>query len=201
MKNTPSIFFLAIAPGLAIFLGLAAAPAMADEPVYPPYFQQYFYGAVDIGQSRVPDACPPGVSGCSDTTAVARAGLGYQFVPNFGAELSYGYYGKQSLGMLGGTAMGDWKASGFELSGVGTFPVSGPFAVIAKIGIAPTTYERTGISRSVTTTNLAWGAGVRYSFNADFAVRALYEDLGNVGDVTTGQTHVRLITAGVVLRF
>lgn len=195
MKNNPSILCLTIA------LGAATAPAMADEPVYPPYFQQFFYAAVDIGQSRAPDVCPPGANGCNNNTAVARAGLGYQFVPNFGAELSYGYYGSQSLGVVGPTSLGDWRASGFELAGIGTFPISGPFALTGKIGIAPTTYERTGASRSVTTTNLAWGAGVRYSFSDNVAIRAQYEDLGNVGDLTTGQTHIRLITAGVALRF
>jgi opacity protein-like surface antigen len=195
MKNNPCIL------SLAIVFGAAAAPAMADEPVYPAYFQQFFYGAVDIGQSRAPDACVPGANGCSNNTAVARAGLGYQFVPNFGAEVSYGYYGSQSLGVLGPTSLGDWRASGFELSGVGTLPISGPFALTGKIGIARTTYEHTAASHSVATTNLAWGAGVRYNFTDSVAIRAQYEDLGNVGDVTTGHTHIRLVTAGVVLRF
>lgn len=195
MKKNSSILCLAIA------LGAAAAPALADEPVLSPYFQQYFYGAVDIGQSRAADACPAGASGCSNTAAVARAGLGYQFVSNFGAEFSYGYYGKASVGAAGATALGDWKASGFELSGVGTLPLSDAFGLTGKIGIAPTTYERTGASRSVTSTNLAWGVGVRYTFTPGFALRAQYEDLGSVGDVTTGQTHIRLITAGVVARF
>lgn len=185
----------------ALALGAAAAPALADEPVYPPYFQQYVYGAVDIGQSRAPDACPAGAAGCSNTSAVARAGLGYQFVQNFGAEISYGYYGKQSLGMAGATALGDWKASGFELAGVGTLPLTGGFALTGKIGIAPTTYEQTGAGRSVTSTNLAWGLGVRYGFSQKVALRAQYEDLGNVGDLASGQTHIRLITAGVVLGF
>lgn len=195
MKNTPSIL------SLAILLGAAAAPALADEPVYPTYFQRYAYGAVDIGPSRAPDACPPVASGCSNTAAVARAGLGYQFVANFGAELSYAYYGQQSLGMVGTTALGDWKASGFELAGVGTLPLSGGFGLTGKLGIAPTTFENTGTGRSVTTTNLAWGVGMRYDFNPGFALRAQFEGLGKVGDVTTGQTHLRMLTAGVVARF
>lgn len=195
MKNKSSILCLAIA------LGAATAPALADEPVYPKYFQRYYYGAVDIGSSRAPDACPPLASGCSNTAAVARAGLGYQFVPNFGAELSYGYYGKQSLGMAGATALGDWKASGFELAGVGTLPLADGFGLTGKLGIAPTMYENTGTGRSVTTTNLAWGVGVRYDFNPGFALRAQFEGLGQVGDVTTGQTHLRMLTAGVVAKF
>jgi OmpA-OmpF porin, OOP family len=185
----------------AAALGGAAAPALADEPVYPPYFQQFFYGAVDIGQSRAPDACLPGANGCRNNAAVARAGLGYQFVQNFGAELSYGYYGSQSLGAAGLTSLGDWRASGFELSGMGTLPLANSFSLTGKIGIAQTTYEHTAASRSVATTNLAWGIGARYSFNDNVAIRAQYEDLGNVGDVTIGQTHIRLVTAGVVLKF
>lgn len=162
-----------------------------------------FYGAVDIGQTKAADVCAPGLggAGCTDTSAVFRIAGGYQFVPMMGAELSYGYYGKQSLGMAGTVPLGDWKASGFELAGVGTFPLGGGFSLAAKIGIAPTTFEVTSANRSVTTTNLAWGLGGRYDFNRDVGVRVLYESLGTVGDATTGKTKLNLITAGIVARF
>lgn len=178
---------------IAAVLGAAAPPALA----------QSFYGAVDIGQSKAADVCTgvTGMSGCTDTSAVFRVAGGYQFVPMMGAEISYGYYGKQSLGAVGPVSAGDWKASGFELAGVGTFPVGGGFSLTAKAGIAPTTLQLTGTGRSTTTTNLAWGVGARYDFNRDVAVRAQYESLGTVGDATTGKTKLTLMTVGVIVRF
>lgn len=170
----------------------ASAPAFADET---------FYGAVDIGQTRAADVCNLGGSGCTSTSAVFRVSAGYQFVSMLGAEASYAYYGKQGLGTRGGAAMGDWKASGFELAGVGAFPIVGAFSLTAKVGIAPTTFEVTGPGRSTTVTNLAWGVGARYDFNRDVGVRAQYESLGTVGDATTGKTKLTLITAGIVARF
>ena len=185
MKNPSKFLLIAV-------LSAAAAPALA----------QSFYGAVDIGQSKASDVCTgTGISGCTDTSAVFRVAGGYQFVPMMGAEISYGYYGKQSLGAVGPVSAGDWKASGFELAGVGTFPLGNGFSLTAKAGIAPTTFQLTGASRSSTTTNLAWGFGARYDFNRDVAVRAQYESLGIVGDANTGKTKLTLITVGVIIRY
>ena len=187
MKNPSRILLI------AALLGTASFPAMAA--------QEYAYGAVDIGQAKAADVCTAGVTGCTDTSALFRVGVGYQFVPMMGAELSYGYYGKQSLGMLGGTTRGDWKASGFELSGVGTFPLGGGFALAGKVGIAATTLNQTAANSSVTSTNLAWGVGARYDFNRDVAVRAMYESLGTVGDTASGKTKINLLTIGVAMKF
>jgi hypothetical protein len=192
MKNLSKISLITMALGIG-GLCTASFPAMA---------QEFVYGAVDIGQAKASDVCTgAGVTGCTDTSAVFRVAGGYQFVPMMGAELSYGYYGKQSLGMLGATSQGDWKASGFQFSGVGTFPLGGGFSLAAKLGIAATTLDHTASGSSVTSTNLAWGLGARYDFNRDVGVRALYESLGNVGDAATGKTKITLLTAGVVVKF
>lgn len=177
---------------IAVALGLASAPVLADET---------FYGAVDIGQTKANDVCNLGGSGCTSTSAVFRVAGGYQFVNMLGAEVSYAYYGKQGLGTRAGVSLGDWKASGFELAGVLSLPIVDEFSLTAKVGIAPTTFELTTQGRSTTTTNLAWGLGARYDFNRDVGVRAQYESLGTVGDATTGKTKLTLITAGIVVRF
>jgi opacity protein-like surface antigen len=180
MKNLSTILLI------TMLWGAAGSSAMA---------QEFAYGAVDVGQSKASDVCTG--PGCTDTAAVLRIAGGYQFVPMLGAEVSYGYYGRQSLG----GSSGDWKASGFQASGIGTFPLGKGFSLTGKLGIAATRLERTASNQSATSTNLAFGIGARYDFNRDVGVRAQYENLGDVGDASTGKTNISLITAGIIVRF
>ena len=158
-----------------------------------------FYGAFDVGQTSVRDTCNGGLAGaCSDTSTALRLGGGYQFVPMWAAEVSYGTYGKASTG----TAAGDWQTSGLQASGVGTFPVWEAISVIGKVGLARTDFKLTTASRSSTTTNLAIGVGAQYAFSKVIDFRAQYENLGTIGDAnTTGTTKLILLSAGVLFRF
>ncbi|HEY6094031.1 MAG TPA: outer membrane beta-barrel protein [Gallionellaceae bacterium] len=168
----------------------------------PAWADGFVYGAADVGQSAAADACvnvgPAGSrSGCKDTAGAFRLALGFQFVPMLGAEASYGYYGSASLG----ASSGDWKASGLQVSGIGNVPLGDGFFLTAKLGIAATRLELSAVNSSVTSTNLAFGIGARYDFTRDVAVRAQYENLGDVGDATTGTTRLTLVSAGIVLKF
>lgn len=179
---------------LALIFGAAVSPAMADS----------FYGALDVGQSAVKDACaglPAGVNGCNDTATLYRVSGGYQFTPKWGAEVSYADYGKASAGMLLGSTV-DWQVSGFQLSGTGTFPVRDAFSLLAKLGVARTDLKLSGgVSASATSTKLAFGIGAQYDFTKNISGRVQYEDFGLVGDNNTGTSKVTLLSAGVVYRF
>lgn len=183
---------IAMAILLSVFV---AAPAMAEN----------FYGALDIGQATAKDACtglPAGVTGCKDTASIFRIAGGYQFAPMWGAEVSYGAYGKENLGTLGSVSV-DWELSGLQFSGTGTFPIAGAFSLIGKLGIARTEikFSGGGSSTSVTSTKLAYGIGAQYDFTKNISARAQYEDLGDVGDSNTGTSKVTLLSAGVVYKF
>ena len=190
MNNVAKIF------AVTLVFGTTVSSAMADG----------FYGAVDFGQSKAKDACtglPAGVTGCKDTAGAFRIAGGSQFTPMWGAEVSYGAYGKASAGTLGALSV-DWKLSGFQVSGTGTFPLGDAFSLIGKVGIATTKLETTGggITFSATSTKLAYGIGAQYDFTKSVAARVQYEDLGTVGDTnTTGTSKVTLLTAGVVFKF
>lgn len=179
-----------------------------------------FYGALDVGQTKAGDACstsglPAGttVTGCKDTATLYRIAGGYQFAPMWGTEISYGDYGKATLGTVNnfpgvGTFTGDWKLSGLQVSGTGTFPLGNAFSLIGKLGIARTDLKLTGtgggasVSLSATSTKLAYGIGAQYDFTKSIAVRAQYEGLGTVGDTnTTGTAKVSLLSAGIVFKF
>lgn len=180
MKNLAKILLA------TMVLGAASSSAWAENP----------YGAIDIGQTKGSNLCTGAAAGCKDNSGAFRVALGYQFVPMMGGEVSYGYYGKASLGPAG-----DWKASGFAISGIGALPVGNGFSLTAKLGLAATTLDNTAAGRSTTSTNLAYGIGGRFDFNRDIALRIQYESLGDVGNSTTGTTKLNLFTAGLVARF
>lgn len=185
---------------IAVLLSaFVATPAMADG----------LYAALDVGQSSGKDICtglPAGVTGCKDTGTLIRGAVGTQITPMWGAEVSYGSYGKESAGTVFGTSI-DWQASGLQVSGTGTFPLGNAFSLIGKLGIARTDIKLTAncagcSSISETNTNLAFGIGAQYDFNQNAAIRAQYEDLGTVGNAnTTGTSKVTLLSAGVVVKF
>lgn len=197
--NTIANIFAATLFSLVVF-----SSAMADS----------FYGAFDFGQTTAKDSCnttglPAGttVSGCKDTANLYRIAGGYQFDPMWGAEVSYGAYGKASLGNanipgLGTIAAGDWQTTGIQISGTGTFPLGSSFSFTGKIGLARTDLKLTAFSISSTSTNLAFGIGAQLDFSKSLAIRVQYEDLGTIGDAnTTGTAKATLLSAGIVLRF
>ncbi len=200
MKNLAKIVFVTVCL-------LGAAPAA---------LAQGFYAAIDAGQTKGSDVCTGagglGVVGCSDTATAWRLAGGYQIDQNWGGEISYGDYGSANLGLctntgrcgllgLAGRPPGNWKASGYEIAGTGTIPIGeAGFAVFGKVGIAVTKFD-IGIA-SATSTKLAFGIGAKAEISKRLAVRAQYENLGNVGDPnTTGKSKVTLLTGGLVMNF
>ena len=175
-----------------------------------------YYAAFDIGQSDAKDGCNgvPATMSCKKTDTAFRLAGGYQFTPMWGAEVSYADLGKDTASgtLLGVSVSGDVKLTSLQLAGTGTFPVSGAFSVIGKLGIARTEVKETataafgGLSASAsakaTSTKAAFGIGVQYDFTKNVSARAQYEDLGKVGDVnTTGESKLTLISAGVIYKF
>jgi len=172
-----------------------------------------YYVAADFGRTTAIDNCnePPfvGSYGCEDTASLWRVAAGYQFTPMWGAEFSYGDYGKAN-GWVNGAALTeeDWRVDGIQLSGIGTFPIAGGFSVIGKLGISRTTayihaiYYGASISQSATNATFSAGIGAQYDFNINVMARVQYESLGNVGDSNTiGTSKVTLLSAGIVYKF
>lgn len=166
------------------------------------------YGAFDLGQSKMADACtgiPAGVS-CTNTATAFRVAGGYQVNKNFGIEANYMDSGKTTASGFGVTV--DGGVTGFGVAAVGMLPLSETFALTGKIGVESMSLKVTGtgfgvaVSQSASNTNATFGVGMKYNLTPSVALRAQYEDFGTVGDVaTTGTTKLTLLSAGVVLSF
>lgn len=182
-----------------LVFGMAVSPAIAEN----------FYGAFDVVQPTAKDVCnglPVGVSGCKNSSVLARLAVGYQFTPVWGAEYSMGTARRATLGAAAnGTEFAGWRLSCLiQLSATGTFHLTDEFALTGKAGLArselqilPGPYTLKSI-----VIKPAFGGGVRYAFTRSFAVRAQYEYLGTIGEAsTTGTTKASLLSAGLVYMF
>lgn len=197
-------------PLVALILGMGVSTsALADAG--------HAYLALDAGQSKFKDACvgAPSTFGCRDNDTGYRVAGGYNFTPMWGAELSYADFGKAAFnGVVAAPPAlilpfsATYKATAVQVSGTGTFAINDVFAILAKVGLVNSTAKldvavsgggATGLS--TTKTSAGFGLGVQFSFDQHTAVRAQYEDLGTIGDFTTGTTKLQFFSAGFVYRF
>lgn len=198
----------------ALLFGSMATPALAGSfyaSVSPPPPDDLdSYWALDVGQSKIKDNCAAslasGLSGCKDTASLYRVGYGYQISPMWGMEISYGAYGKASKGTSGSQPVNDWQIKGLQLSGLVTFPIAYGFSLTGKLGLAQTDIKLSGTSYgtkslNASSTKLAYGIGAQYDFTKRVSARAQYENLGEVGDSSTGIHTVTLLTGGIVYKF
>jgi|CXWL01.1.fsa_nt_gi opacity protein-like surface antigen len=171
------------------------------------------YGALDIGQSDIKDACNTVAAGqsCSKTSTATRVALGYQFSPMFAGELALLNGAKSTFTGTGLTAE---KKADFQLALMGTFPMANQLSLLGKFGFthSKNTYnEVVGANvnnREGSGLTLVLGAGVQYDINPQMAVRAQYETQGIDSDEAMitplpneGKTNLSILSAGVVYRF
>lgn len=175
------------------------------------------YIAVDLGQVNYSDdkGTPPPNPG-----SIRFAG-GYHFTQYLGVEAGYSTIGdattNTNLG-FGASTSETMKASSFQVSAVGTYPINDKFNVFAKIGAANTkldyTYSAIGAtptsgSGSATKTNLLIGVGAQYNINQHFGIRASYEDFGktnlvasyNDGSTASANFGLKVFSVGGVYNF
>lgn len=124
-------------------------------------------------------------------------GVAVQAVPDMYVEA---YYGHQSVDLTFGIT--ENYANKFGVSGVYIFPVEqvDRLSFVGKLGVnytrATLTYN-VGASGSIISTGMSvtYGGGVQYEINDQVDVRAMYEDIGNVGFSASS------LNAGVVYHF
>lgn len=173
-----------------------------------------FYAGGSLGQAKFKDACTDTdvgfVGSCDDKDTAWKIFGGYQFNRNFGVEAGYTDLGEVTgTGtFLGLPASFKAKAKGFELLGVGTFPINEQFAVYGKAGVfrwdLDTSATAGGFSEAASEkgTDLTFGFGLKYNFTKNLAARVEWQRYKDVGDEnTTGKSKVDVISVGVVFKF
>jgi len=218
---------------LTIMFALGAGCAQAEES---------YYLGVGGGRShfRNPGECSdvgstflnPGFSCNLDDTGNAwKVFAGYQFSKYGASEVGYLDLGKASLSASGtanaftnslnplvatGTPTsigGDFKATGWNVSLVGTLPVTEKFGLLGRIGalwwkarldplVSASGVGIAGASQSATGTKPTFGVGLKYDFAGNVGLRAEWERFKDVGKPdTTGQTDFDLWSASILYRF
>jgi OOP family OmpA-OmpF porin len=186
-----------------------------------------FYGAVDVGQSKVKDFCnlsnanlaSIGVTSlaCDDKDTSYRLSLGYKINNNFSVEGGY-----LDAGKISGTMAGTYLATPytgrivsedteFQFAVIGSIPVADNFSFFGKIGMArwdvttsvsATVASATAAgSASDTGTDLLWGIGAKYDLNKSIALRGQFESHKAGNDATTGRGDVEMLSMGLVFKF
>jgi len=163
--------------------------------------------------------------------------LGYEFTPNFAIEGGYvdlgkttysATYGAQitttnpvfswwpkgpqttTTSTLAGSASREAKITGWNVSGVGIYPINDQFSVFGKLGMINAKVKSSDAGAAFAsgddTTETKWkttyGVGGTYNFSKSLGVRAEFERFSKLGDSqTTGAVDVNLLSLGLAGRF
>ena len=164
-----------------------------------------WYLGGNIGQSKVKDGCSglggTGIS-CDDKDTAFKILGGYNINRNFAAELGYTDFGKAKASGLGLTD--EFKATAWELSAVGSYPVANQFSVFGRLGLYfADAKENTNFAGNFKHTNndLTYGFGVRYDFSRELGVRGEWQRYSKVGGGDLDKSDVDVISVGVVWNF
>jgi OOP family OmpA-OmpF porin len=173
-----------------------------------------FYGGIGLGKSEAElnsefNPAAPATATFDEKDTAWKLFAGYKFAPNFAAELGFADLGKfttsQSTG-LGAT----YKASSWTVAGVASYPISGGFSLLGKLGLAYNQAKLSstdGESAKKTKSDLMWGLGAQYDFTPRLGLRAEYENFGKFGDAfqttgsQTGRAKVDMFSLSIMSRF
>lgn len=185
---------------VALVLSFASAPALAQD-------SSWFVG-LGVSYLKADEACPGAAAGaaCDDKATIWKIFGGYQFNSYLGIE-------------LGLSDMGDWPASVtglgaataklrvFETVFVGTLPLSQRFSIYGKGGIYQwdADYEfPAGVAGSADANgkDYTYGAGVKFNFTRNTALRLEWQRYNKVGDpATTGSFNADVFGVGALVSF
>jgi OOP family OmpA-OmpF porin len=199
----------------ALIAILIAAAAVASTAV------QKFYAVGSVGRSSI-DAEPGAINafatstvGASNTTNSSndvgwKLQLGYEINTTWAVEGGYTNLGSADYITTNAayTAKGQKKADLWNLDLVGKIPLGTSFSLLARIGgyrwQTKSDMPFVGGMQKVKDdgTDVKFGLGLQYDFNANFAVRGEFERFNGIGKSTTsGDSKVNLFSIGGVLKY
>ncbi len=204
MKKLTSLITLIF---LTVTLGAHIAKAETEENPYP------YYMSIDGGLAKLTNRCNNLAAGftCKDSAPSYALDGGYQLNKYLGLELTFAVYGspKTSGTVLASNLEIAEEVSGFRFSGTLSLPVTDSFALTGRLGYAQTNINVISIvspgpnipNYSAATNTLAYGAGLKYSINKSFSLHIKYDNMGEIGDDTTGKHNLSQVSAGLSYNF
>ena len=161
-----------------------------------PAFAEDMYASIGLGSSAIPD----------DGSGITASGLsysllfGYKINKNFAAEVGYtSLLSSATMNGLSAGATGSVTANGFEIAGIGSYPINDQFSVFYRLGYASMSVtpnvSAPGYTNNTSQTNagLVYGPGIQYDINKQIGVRVgynIYNLPGSNGDVIINQPYV-----------
>lgn len=169
--------------------------ALGSALVLPLFAQaQGAYVDANVGQAqyKLDEAGLTSVSKGSDPTAY-KVGVGYNFTPNFGAELGYADLGslKNTYSSSGINVDTDVKTNATYLAATATAPINDKFLVFGKLGASWNRTTGTGaamglqVSQSARKTGLLANVGAGYKFNDNIAATVQYDSFGHIDEANS----------------
>ena len=167
---------------------ILSACALAAAFVSAPALAQSYVG-LGFGSSRISGFDSVGVNGGNTNKGLVKVYGGFQFTPNWGAELQYSDLGRRDITGPAGTT-GSFTSSQFSLAGTGTLPLSSGFSLMGKLGVSGNRISTSGnaVVGSGNSSGVLVGIGAAYSITPALAVRVEYEDYGNMAKLNNGST-------------
>jgi len=166
----------------------------------------FFWGAA-VGQSYS-NLCPPngGPYSCTTTGDAFVVSAGYSFTPNFSIEADYqilGTIAAYDSSNTGGAATSSTKANAVVVAATENLEITKNLSFLGKLGIAGISIDQPTLSSTNTAsnTNFVYGLGLQYDFTKGVAGRALWENLGSVGDASTSQSRMSLLSMGLIFKY
>jgi len=174
-----------------------------------------WYLGVGAGQSTGKQFCDASagvtaVSNCDDSDTSVRLFTGYEINRYLGVEGGYLRLGKFTADRtIGGTTVSDeFKTYTAYLEGVATLPLGDRFGLYAKAGGLYWSIKTRGTLSGVPGPDdskggfdFIGGAGAQFFFTRSFGIRAEYEFIPKLGDSTTGEVDVGIVSASLIWKF
>lgn len=155
-----------------------------------PAYSSDIYGSLSLGSANDVDTNSLNLSSSDTSYSVL---LGYNVNKNFAVEVGYS-------SLLRGAAVSNTTATtetidGYEVDGIGRYPISAQFSIYARLGYVSLT-QTYSQSPSISITGFVYGPGIQYDFNNKFGVRLgynIYNTSGSSGDVVLNNTSASAI--------
>jgi OmpA-OmpF porin, OOP family len=177
-----------------IFLAGAVVAMFVAAPV----FAQGYVG-LGVGSSSAAGFDFGNVAGGNTSKGMVKIFGGFQFTPNWGAEVQYSDLGNRNITQAG-VNVGSYKANQFSIAGTGTLPLNSGFSLLGKLGVSANKANGSNaVVGSGNATSLMIGVGAAYNITPALSVRVEYEDFGKIAN--RGSSNVRASGYSVSLKY